>query len=92
MTLKPGTIVSFESDPYEMALLVPSGTGRRFCGEIVSATPTEAFQPGAIPDCLCVVRGRTGRECTISFVQARTQIHETWKEAEARCKPARKSP
>lgn len=56
--------------------------GTALVGVCVAVTPTEPTKRGAIPDCLCVLRGRSGREVTVSFVESRCQpFGEAWEPA-----------
>lgn len=70
-----------------MGLGCPVSGTQRFCGEIVRVAPMEPYGPGRIPDFNVRVRGRLGKEVDFSFVALHGQIHETWDEAIALCKP-----
>lgn len=64
--------------PYENCAGGVSKPGTALVGACIAATPTEPTKRGSLPDLSVKLRGRSGKELTVSFVESRAQPFDTW--------------
>lgn len=60
---------------------LPKGGAKKLVGQVVSAKPWADADPGAIPNALLTVRGRSGRTMDVHLVEQYVKLFDTWEEA-----------
>jgi hypothetical protein len=60
---------------------LPMQGAKMLVGQVVSAKPWADADPGAIPNALLTVRGRSGRTMDVHLVEQYVQLFDTWAEA-----------
>jgi hypothetical protein len=60
---------------------LPKGGAKKLVGQVVSAKPWADADPGAIPNALLTVRGRSGKTKDVNLVEQYAALFDTWAEA-----------
>lgn len=88
ITLKPeqaasyvGKIACFYAMQGAIVQGLPKGGAKKLVGQVVSAKPWADADPGAIPNALLTVRGRSGRTMDVHLVEQYVNLFDTWAEA-----------
>jgi hypothetical protein len=88
VTLKPeaaasyvGKIACFYVQMGAIVQGLPKGGAKKLVGQVIAAKPWADADPGAIPNALLTVRGRSGKTKDVNLVEQYTTLFDTWAEA-----------
>lgn len=88
VTLKPeqaaayvGKLATFYVMRGAIVYGLPKGGAKKLVGQVVSAKPCADADPGAIPNALLTIRGRSGRTMEVYLVEQYAKLFDTWAEA-----------
>jgi hypothetical protein len=88
ITLKPeqaasyvGKIATFYVQMGAVIQGLPKGGAKKLVGQVIAAKPWADADPGAIPNALLTVRGRSGRTMDVHLVEQYAKLFDTWAEA-----------
>lgn len=88
VTLKPDTAASYVGKIACFYALhgaivqgLPKGGAKKLVGQVTAAKPCADADPGAIPNALLTVRGRSGRTMEVYLIEQYAKLFDTWAEA-----------
>lgn len=88
VTLKPeqaatfvGQIACFYALQGAIVQGLPKGGAKKLVGQVIAAKPWADADPGAIPNALLTVRGRSGKTMKVCLVESYVALFDTWEEA-----------
>lgn len=81
--------IQFQDLAFKVAVIQPEGSvkgmvadrTKALVGQVVKVAPTNPYGKYQIPDCLITIKGRSGKQITVSFVESYAEIYPTWSEA-----------
>ena len=76
-----GKICTFYEQQGAIVYGLPKGGAKKLVGQVIAAVPYGDSQPGAIPNALLTVRGRSGKTKEVVLVDQYAQLFDTWAEA-----------